>query len=175
LIASLFLVNSVNAQITVVNSQTNTSTGTTLTISKPTNLAVGDLMIANITQRDNQNVATSSGWILVASYQVGTNNRFATILYKVATADLDVTVSSFTFSVGGSAEIAGITAFRSVDTATTGGIEVTGAAVSVNSTGPIVPGEIITLTNNALVLFLGQISGTGFPLPLATGRSEGAQ
>jgi hypothetical protein len=62
-------------------------------------------MIANITQRD-KNVATSSGWILVASYQVGTN-RFATILYKVATADLDVTVSSFTFSVGDSAEIAG--------------------------------------------------------------------
>jgi hypothetical protein len=45
LIASLFLVNSVNAQITVVNSQTNTSTGT-ITISKPTNLAVGDLMIS---------------------------------------------------------------------------------------------------------------------------------
>jgi hypothetical protein len=73
--------------------------------------------------------------------------------HKVATAaDLDVTVSSFTFSVGGSAEIAGgITAFRSVDTATTGGIKLLVPQflliLRVHQ-----PGEIITLTNNALVL-----------------------
>jgi hypothetical protein len=56
--------------------------------------------------------------------------------FIVATAaDLDVTVSSFTFSVGGSAEIAG--GYHLEVWIPPLPEEVTGAAVSVNSTGQL--------------------------------------
>src|SRR5205809_3801426 len=50
--------------------QTATTGGTTLTITKPSGLAVNDVMIANIMQSGNSstdlNDATSTGWIKIA-------------------------------------------------------------------------------------------------------------
>jgi hypothetical protein len=159
----LFFVNIAKAQISVVNSQTNTSSTTTVTITIPTGLAVGDLMIANLTQRNSENDATLAGWTKRISYEVGSNNRWATILYKVADAS-DVVASNFTFTfpAGTGSTAGGITAFRGVNTTTTGGIEFTGGLATGNNVpGPIAPTQISTSTNNALVLFLGQISGSG--------------
>lgn len=155
----LFSITS-KGQISVVSSATNTSSTTSLTITKPIDLQVGDLMIANITQRGSESNATSTGWTRQTSYVVSTTNRSATILYKVATST-DVAASNFTFTVTSATSIAGgITAFRGVNTASGGGIEVMGTVATGNSTGPIAPSQITTLTNNAMVVFLGQISGS---------------
>jgi hypothetical protein len=149
------------AGITVVDSKTSTSSSASLSIAKPSGLAVGDLMIANITQRNSVIDATPSGWTTLVSYLVGSAGRWATISYKVADS-ADVAAGSFAFSATAATSMAGgITAFRGVDTTTTGGIEVTGAAATASSVGPIAPTQITTLTDNALVLFIAQINGAG--------------
>jgi uncharacterized repeat protein (TIGR01451 family) len=56
-----------------------------------------------------------------------------------------------------------ITAFRGVNTATSGGLEVIGTPYSANDANPIEPPSITTLTDDALVVFLAQLqeeSGT---------------
>ena len=64
-----------SAQIGVRGISTNTSANTsTLTIPKPSGLAVGDVMIVNIMQGDNDNDdvsdATSSGWTEIAGNDI---------------------------------------------------------------------------------------------------------
>ncbi len=164
IIANLLFASNLNATITVVNSQTSTSSTTTITITKPVGLAVGDLMIANITNRGTAGdpPTVPSSWQRLTSYGLATAGRWAYIAYKVADAS-DVSAINFSFSWAATqtAIAGGITAFRGVNTTTIGGIEVTGSAVAAQTIGPIIPTQITTNTDNALVLFLGQISGTG--------------
>lgn len=160
----LFLSIDVNAQIVFRSSATASGTTTSLTINKPASLAVGDLMIANLTQRNSEGEATLSGWIkAITSYQVGSANRWATILYKVATSsDVAATSFTFTFPAGTTSTAGGIAAFSGVNTTANGGIEViSSAATAGNSVGPIAPAQITTLSDNSMVLFIAQINGIG--------------
>ncbi|MFM2337788.1 MAG: hypothetical protein RL115_981 [Bacteroidota bacterium] len=130
-----------NAQINQISGspQTATTASTTLTISKPTSLAVGDVMLANIVQSDNDGAdggdlsnATLAGWTLIAGNQTGVTGGgggdewWGTLLYKVATA-ADVAAADFSFNLSGSADdgSGAIMAFRNVDL--TGGVTVSGA------------------------------------------------
>lgn len=105
------------SQITQVTGspQTSTTTGTTLTITRPSGLAVGDVMIANIVQSDNDNAdggdlsnASLAGWTLIAGNQTGIvgsggDEFWGTLLYKVATAG-DVSAANFAFTLDGDAD-----------------------------------------------------------------------
>jgi hypothetical protein len=158
-IVNLVFVNNLNATITVVNSQTNQSTGTSFAITKPTGLAVGHLMIANINQQNSaSNLTLPTGWTELAWWNIGSPNRYETIAYKVADAN-DVAASTFTFTApSGNLYLAGaITSFSGVNTTATGGIEVTGAVYGVNDAVPIAPPSITTQTNNAMVVFFAAI------------------
>ncbi len=160
----IFAVN-LSAQITVVNSQTKAAANAaSVAITKPTGLSVGDLMIANITNRGTGSDPSTvpSGWTKVKSYQVASTGRWAYISYKVATAT-DIAAASFTFGWGTTNQTgiaAGITAFRGVNTNTGGGIEVNGSSASGTNNTISAP-AISTLTDNALVLFIAQISNPG--------------
>jgi hypothetical protein len=114
-IANLFLADKALAQIglaggSIANAvQTNTTTSTTLTINRPTSLAIGDIMFANIVQSDDDNNnggdlsnATSGGWTLIAGNQTGVvgsggDEFWGTLLFKVATA-ADVAAPDFDFT-----------------------------------------------------------------------------
>jgi hypothetical protein len=82
----------------------------TLVITKPTDLAVGDLMVAGIFFNNDSSgtagVATPSGWTLydsrgyVGGFQ-GTDNSTLYVFYKVATSG-DVAASNFSFGAGSS-------------------------------------------------------------------------
>ena len=63
-----------------------TTTNSTLTISKPTGVSVGDFMIVNITQNNTNANPTSSGWTLITGANQG-NTRYSAILYMVAFRD----------------------------------------------------------------------------------------
>jgi hypothetical protein len=84
---------------------TATSTTTSVTVSKPTGLTIGDLMLATINQSTNNNNvslsdAVSTGWQLLAGqrfYENGNDEWWATVLYKVANAT-DVAAADFLFS-----------------------------------------------------------------------------
>ncbi|MCK4501362.1 hypothetical protein KAU11_12750, partial [Candidatus Babeliales bacterium] len=87
----------------------NTATGQTVTsivITKPTGLAVDDLMVAKIALYDwlddNRTLSTPAGWTLAANSTTGTSTRLVRIadFYKVADSG-DTAASDFTFSASG--------------------------------------------------------------------------
>lgn len=177
-IAAIFLLGSTAiGQITQVAApQTATSTGTTITITKPASLAVNDVMIANIVQSDIDNATLSdailSGWNLIDGRDIGVsgnNHWHGTLLYKVATAS-DVSAANFVFTLDADASTDGsagaISAFRGVDVI--GGVTATGAAGgpfdvdpgTINTSGDIstvTASGISTATANAAVVMLTQL------------------
>lgn len=86
--------------------QSNTSDNTgTLVITKPTSLAVGDLMVAGIyADRDagtSASISTPSGWTQEELLDTGIGNGAVSVFTKVSDSS-DVAASDFTFSGTGS-------------------------------------------------------------------------
>ena len=169
LLMTVFGINTTVAQIALRSSQTNTSTSTSVTITKPSNLAVGDLMLANIVQNEDSNSqslsnATATGWTLVAGEQFGSsgnNTWWGTIFYKVATA-ADVAATNFTFTGDTDADDiqGGIAAFSGV--AVTGGVsggpfDVVPGSINNISTDDLSAPSITTATAGAAVIMIGMI------------------
>ena len=76
-----------NAQIAQRGSaRTRTiSSSSSLTISKPSGVIAGDIMIANIATQGNNIAATSSGWTRITSAALGGSaTKYGTLLYKIA-------------------------------------------------------------------------------------------
>ncbi|MBL0268582.1 MAG: hypothetical protein IPP99_07940 [Chitinophagaceae bacterium] len=117
LCASFLLTSEAFSQITQVTGspQTGSANGTSFTITRPSGLAVGDVMIANIVQSDNDGAnggdlsdATSTGWTFIAGNQTGIvgsggDEYWGTLLYKIATAG-DVSAANFSFSLDAEAD-----------------------------------------------------------------------
>ncbi|MBK6929493.1 MAG: hypothetical protein IPH12_01015 [Saprospirales bacterium] len=168
LAANLGFINVASGQITQVTGspQTATTTTATLTITKPSGLAVSDIMFANIIQTDNDagtglnTAASSSGWTVIADNQIGINGNnewWGTLLYKIADA-ADVAAANFAFTLDGSTNAdgsaGGIVAFSGVDTgfpfdAIPPGVFNTTITDDLLATG------ITTATNNAAVVMFG--------------------
>jgi hypothetical protein len=172
--------------------QSNTSTGATLTILKPSGLAIGDMMIANIVQSDkgpgltDLSNATSTGWTVIDGRQTGTggsgNEWWGTVFYKIATA-ADVSAANFVFTFDSDADAGegAIIAFSNVDV--TGGVTETGSAggpfdvdpltINVTNTNSttLTATSTSTASNYAAVILLGML-GNNFNLAswqIATG------
>lgn len=94
----------------VVESSATTAwqSATTLTITKPTGLAVGDILFAMISTGSGATVSTPSGWTQIRSDAVAgaTGNTRSTFLYTIADS-ADVAASNFAFTISGSARNAG--------------------------------------------------------------------
>jgi hypothetical protein len=172
-----------HAQITLVTGspQTNTSTGATVTILKPSGLAIGDVMIANIVQSDkgpgltDLSNATSTGWTVIDGRQTGTggsgNEWWGTVFYKIATA-ADVSAANFVFTFDGDADAGegAIIAFSNVDV--TGGVTETGSAggpfdvdpltINVTNTNSttLTATSTSTASNYAAVILLGMLGNS---------------
>lgn len=138
---------------------TATSTTTTLTIAKPTGIAVGDIMIADIAKGGNNSTAvTSTGWTLIDGVSLGgSTQRYGAVLYKIAVA-ADVSATDYTFALGtGTNSSAGaIIAFSGVDSTTpfdvaSGTLTLTNATTASGSTKTTVNADtaIIMLTQAA--------------------------
>lgn len=194
--ANLILFSSAAGQITQRGTSiTASTTTTTLTINKPSGLQVGDVMIANIVQGDDDapsisTHASSPGWNLVAGGQFGINGNndwWGTVLYKVADA-ADVAATNFSFTldavVNGDGTVGGISAFYNVDV--TGGVGPNGSGTgpfdvavgsfyaSGNSNGnPIQAPSITTVTANAAIIMAGMVgNNSGFGTWSATNPSS---
>ena len=174
LFANLLFSNNAIAQIAYREDQSATTSTTTLTITKPAGLAVGDIMIANILQSGNDGssfvdaVGLSASWSLIGTDGTNLNNgndRWRnTLLYKVATA-ADVAATDFTFTLDADSDdgVGGIVAFSGV--AVTGGVsggpfdvapgnDLTG----INNDNTLSATAISTATANAMVVMLGAIT-----------------
>jgi len=110
----------------------NDTTGTSITITKPSGLTVGDLMIAVISSQDETGVSASlAGW--TEKYDSDSDYHGQTTLYKIADSG-DVAASNFTFSVAcASDNLYGIiSAYSGVDDKTPFGAVDDSAAVDVD-------------------------------------------
>lgn len=104
--------------VAIASSNTNTASGSSVVVTKPTGLAVGDLMIAGVyhywTGSDRQ-INTPSGWTLISTDRVhngGENTGTGmSVFYKIA-ASGDVAASDFTFDQNGASSEMGACVLR---------------------------------------------------------------
>ena len=139
---------------------TATGGGTSLTITKPVGIAVGDIMIANISEsQGSNNLSTSAscaGWTVIDSRNLGVNNVRGSVLYKIAiAADLSATNYIFSINTGANSSSGAIIAFSGVDTSSP--FDVTPGTINATNAASITATGITTVTANAAIIMLGQV------------------
>ena len=162
LVVAMFLAGTGCGQV-YKSQATATASGASIAIAKPANLAVGDLMIAQISRSSNNNVnmteATSSGWSLITQNQYrtdGSDRWHVTILQKFATAS-DVSASNFSFSGNSTDDIMGaIMAFSDACQ-----ISVLGSWGSTTDDNTYSAPTISTRVVNSMVVMLGAVDDNG--------------
>jgi hypothetical protein len=157
----------VTGQINFRSKSEASTQGATITFTKPSNLANGDLMILMISSKDANNAIQPAdfpvGWTGIYRGDVGgSNRRTSLIAYRLATA---TELSSFTFDVpgtntgnAGDVSAGAILAFSGINRSTP--VEVVGSVggTATTTTAVTVP-SINTLSNSAAIVMLGLQSG----------------
>jgi len=180
----LFLTSQAFSQIVTKINQRGSSTTArsgagTITISKPTGVVSGDLLLANIVQNDAtnnnlSNVVIPTGWFLVDGQSIydvigsggGSDKEWwGTILYKIADGTES---SSFNFTLDTDAEMAigSIIAFSGVDVTggfkpdgTVGGpFDVDPGTLNLTNTATASATAISNITSNAAIVMLSQVA-----------------
>ncbi|REG88497.1 beta strand repeat-containing protein [Algoriphagus antarcticus] len=156
-------------QIAFRGSSTNTSNGGSIIITAPATLQVGDLMIVNIAESDNDGATLGqggylAGWTTIASgvFASAGNDRWAVAwLYKIADAG-DVANRNFGFDADNQAEsiVGGIATFSGVDSSNP--FDVIGNPY-VGTGDDVISDEISpTVAGNALVMLAAIADNTTY-------------
>lgn len=142
----------------VAHTITTPANSTSCAPTKPTGLAVGNLMLAQISMRRERTLSAPSGWALVGSEsRVVTDLMTSAIYYKVATSG-DVAASSWTWSWSDNAEnICAITAFSGVDTTTP--IGASGGSTNSSTSTTIAAGSLTPTTANSMLAIFATAGG----------------
>ena len=144
-----------------------TTNSNTLTITKPTGVAVGDVLIVNISYSKSTNDATSptaTGWTIIANARIdNTVNYRALVMYKVVdAADLNVSSYTFNFTSNVYSAVGAIAAFVNVDVSGASPFDVVSNTVNVSNgvnTASVVANGLLTSSNNSAILMLTQSDG----------------
>ena len=143
--------------------QSAVAANNSVTIAKPSGLAIGDLMIAQISRSSDNNVnltnASSSGWSVVTGnqYRSNSNDRWhVTVLSKFATS-ADVAATGFTFT-GTNADnsMGAISAYSGACR-----ISVIGAWGETTDDDTYSAPGITTPTANSIVIMFGAVANKG--------------
>lgn len=138
---------------------TATSTGTTITINRPTGVVAGDIMLVNISSRDtggnNLSNPTSGGWTLVQGSQITQARRWGAVMYKIATGS-EPADYTFTLDTDANATVGAIVAFSGVDTTTP--FDVASPAYNTANANTVTAIGLTTVTPNAAVIMFGVAS-----------------
>lgn len=136
----------------------STSSGTSVTVTKPTGVISGDVMLAVVTHDGSADTITATGWTIIGAYTNGTDINFA-MYYKVAGGSEG---SNYSFStVSSHALAASIVAYYNVASPVFDDYSISTNAASTSMTGTTVFG---TATANMLV-FLGGITNNSASTP----------
>ncbi len=141
-----------------------TTTNTSLSVTKPTGVVSGDVLIVNIAQGGNNSTApTSTGWTLIDGRSLaGGTRRYGAVLYKVAGGSEP---ASYTFTLGSGVDsVAGsIVAFSGVNTSGATPFDVAPGTILVSANGnttAVGATTITTVSANAVVIMFGQAAGS---------------
>jgi type II secretory pathway pseudopilin PulG len=144
-----------------------TSTSGSVTVTAPSGLTAGDLLLAGLSYQGSC-MSTPSGWILVRcdTNTSGSNNVTSAVYYKFATA-ADVTAGSFPFTTGGtSGTVAGVIAYTGADP--TAPIDTSGAATGSSTTATT---PTMSVTSNARLVTFFAARGNTTVTPIDPGNS----
>lgn len=137
----------------------STSSGTSTTVTKPTGVVSGDVMLAVVTHDGSADTITATGWTIIGAYTSGTDINFA-MYYRVAGG---AEGSNYSFStVSSHALAASIVAYYNVTTSPV----FDDYSISTNSASTSMTGTTVfgTATANMLV-FLGGITNNSASTP----------
>ncbi|MBI2967953.1 MAG: T9SS type A sorting domain-containing protein [Bacteroidetes bacterium] len=148
-----FFENKLNAQITFIAASTNTTTGTSIIITKPAGTTTNDVMVAHIAEdASGPTSITSPGWTQIRALN-NTNYLYTVTLYKVATAGEP---ANYTFTYSGSSGWSisgGIITYRNVDSSTP--IDIENGQNTPSASSHSTPSVTTTTANTMLVAFFG--------------------
>jgi hypothetical protein len=144
-----------------------TTNSNTLTIAKPAGIAVGDVLIVNISYSKSNNDATSptaSGWTVVANARIDDAvNYRAVVMYKIVeAADLIANPYSFDFTSNLYSAVGAIAAFVNVDVSGASPFDVVSNTINVSNganIASVVANGLLTSSNNTAILMLTQSDG----------------
>lgn len=136
--------------ITFVSSATASTSGTSITITKPAGIITDDVLIAHIAHDASGAITVTppAGWVQIRALN-NTNYIFSVTFYKVATTSEP---ANYTFTAGGGTiwtQSGGILAYRGVDTGSP--IDVENGVNTVSSTSHATP-SVTTTTANTMIL-----------------------
>ena len=156
------------AQITFVSSNEATSSGksTSITVTRPTGLVAGDLMLALVVQnKTNQTISAATGWTLV--HNSDDTREPKTVIFRRTAAGSEAANYSFT-STDNEAIAAGVVAYRNVDT--TAPVNATAMQANGSASSATAPSVTTTAANTMLVGMWGA-PGASFTKPAGTTES----
>ena len=144
-----------------------TTNSNTLTIAKPTGIAVGDVLIINISYSKSTNDATSptaTGWTVVANARIDNRvNYRALVMFKVVeAADLNANPYTFDFTSSVYSAVGAIAAFVNVDVSGASPFDVVSNTINVSNganNASVVANGLLASSNNAAILMLTQSDG----------------
>ena len=155
----MFLLNTGQTFATIVQRGTATTNAVTnnalLTITKPTGVVTGDVMIASFAQVNSLTVPTApTGWTLIDGRSLsGTTNRYASIFYKVAGGSEGANYT-FTVPIGTTVTVIGaIVDFSGVDGTTPFDVANGVISVQASQTGVAATTKTTVTANGAVVMF----------------------
>ena len=141
-------------EIASVGATASDTSATTLTLTKPTGLASGDLMVAFIATQDGDPSTTFSktGWTAAATPDSGTASR-TTVLYREADSG-DAAASDFEFTSSGTSTTCGGFIYRITGAADSSPLdavaqqqEASSGAPSPPASGSVASGDYLCLTS----------------------------
>lgn len=134
------------------------STNTTLTITKPTGVVSGDLLIVNIAQRSSTAAISGSGWTVIDQKTFDGGTTSGAVLYKVAGGSEPANYS-FSLGAGANNNTGTIVAFSGVDVGS-GPFDVAPGTLSVSGANgnTATATGLTTVSANAGVLMVAMIN-----------------
>ena len=142
-------------------STTGQTSNISLTINKPTGVVTGDVMLVNIAQVGSGTLSspTLPGWTLISGANLGTNDRWGAVLYKIATAS-EPTSYTFALSNNVTGGVGSIVAFTGVDVSGSTPFDVASPAIQTTNNNNVNATQISTVTNNSAVIMFGQVANS---------------
>ena len=122
-----------------------------ITITKPTGLAAGDLMVAFIAQHDTGTAASLTGWTSLGS-QADAGNRVFTVLFRVADS-ADAAAADFTFTCAGNEKVGVLVRVTGSGFTDADNFQVSiPAFIAGDSTPTFTPGVSVISTSDLLIM-----------------------
>jgi len=177
LLLGSFFANNANAQITLRSSSSATTTSTTLTLTKPANVAIGDVLLVQVTQSGSDfsslSDPTLTGWTTISATNLNNgNNRYRTTVFGKIAVAADVSATNYSIALDADSDDGegAMMAFTGVDISVSFDVTPGSSFTNVATDNTLTATSVTTTTANTAVIMFGvmQDNVTAGPYSAAT-------